>query len=402
MNIVEHKRSVEPADLPDDYLHVVVFGPGHGEAVLVRTADGRVGVVDGCGGTPLATRRGSPIFGLLDALGEKHLLFACLTHPHRDHFGGFAEMVKKHRPEHLWWSGTYERRFFSSYIKYLKNVGRSKPVSASTAPLTDDLRGVVDAITQLTGRLPKGAMRPRAENLQGRGHILNHASTGRADVHIESILPSPAGVRAAEKDALKVVTGAATAANGIDPNRISAALLISWGTTRVLLGGDALKGSAKDHEGWDGLQFPLEKVHVLKVPHHASINAHSDTRWAEMRPDLAIVTCVQYAADKQPPRADRLQKLLQTGSRIALTSRPTWWSTEPHPLTSQPTPWAPSPATVPSGNPGLPGGATPAYAANEHENAVVVRLDDKGTIVQVQLHGAARELREAVAAAAAP
>lgn len=311
-------------------------------------------------------------------------------------------MIKKHRPDHLWWSGTYERRFFSSYIKYLKNVGRNKPLSASTAPLTDDLRGVVDAIAQLTGKLPKGAVRPRAENLSGRQHILNHASPGRADVRIENILPSSAGVRAAEKDALKVATGASTAARGIDPNRISAALLISWGTTRVLLGGDALKGSVKDHEGWDGLQFPMEKVHVLKVPHHASINAHSDARWTEMQPDLAIVTCVQEASNRQPPRADMLQKLLRKGSCVALTSRPTWWSTERHPLTSQPTPWRPSPATTPPGNPALPGGATPASAANNHENAVVVRLDDKGTIVQVQLHGAARELRVTLAAAAAP
>lgn len=402
MNIVEHNRSVEPADLPDDYLHVVVFGPGHGEAVLVRTADGRVGVVDGCGGAPVATRRGSPIFGLLDALGEKRLLFACLTHPHRDHFGGFAEMIKKHLPEHLWWSGTEERRFFLSYIEYLKNVGRSTPVSASTAPLAEDLRGVVDAIGQLTGKLPRGAVRPRPKNLSDLKRVLTHRSKDRIDVWIDSILPSSTGVLAAENDALKAATGGSVAAQGIDPNRISAALLITWGTTRVLLGGDALRGSVKSQEGWDGLELPLEKIHLLKVPHHASVGAYSDARWAEMQPDLAIVTCVQEASNRQPPRADMLQKLLQKGSCVALTSRPTWWSTERHPLTSQPTPWHPSPATAPSGNPALPVGATPASAANDHENAVVVRLDDKGTIVQVQLHGAARELRITPAAVAAP
>lgn len=402
MNIVERSGAVEPADLPDNYLHVVVFGPGHGEAVLVRMPDGRVGVVDGCGGAPAATRRGSPIFDLLDSLGEKRLLFACLTHPHRDHFGGFAELIKKHVPEHLWWSGTQERRFFLSYIDYLKNVGRSTPVSASTAPLAEDLRGVVDAIGQLTDKLPRGAQRPRAKNLSDRKQILTYRMNGRVDVCIDSILPSSTGVLAAEKDALKAATGASTAARGIDPNRISAALLITWGTTRVLLGGDALRGSVEGHEGWDGLELPLEKIHVLKVPHHASVGAHSDARWAEMQPDLAIVTCVQEAARRQPPRADMLQKLLQKGSCVALTSRPTWWSTERHQLKSQPTPWGPSPAAAGPGNPALPGGAKPASAANDHENAVVVRLDDKGTIVQVQLHGAARELRVTLAAAAAP
>lgn len=400
MTVVEHARAVEAADLPKGFLHVVVFGPGHGEAVLVRMPDGRVGVVDGCGKMPEGSNRGSPIFGLLKELAEERLLFACLTHPHRDHFRGFAEIIKRHPPEHLWWSGTQERRFFAHYVGYLEMVGRGVSVDAFDPSLADDLQGVVEAIGHLADR-PAITPRPRGQHLSDWKRVLAHALIDGSSVFVESVLPSSAATRIAEQEALDALKTGAPIERGLDPNRISAALVLKWGTTRVLLGGDALNGDPDDFAGWEGLQFPLEKMHLVKVPHHASEKAHSTRRWVEMTPDLAIVTCVQHASAKQPPRPAMLQKILETGSRVALTSRPTWWA-EPHALECGPTTWGPVGVVRGPGNPALVGKARPASAASHHENAVVVRLDDKGNIVQVQLHGASRELRVAPAPAATP
>lgn len=399
MKVEEHARSVCPADLPEGYLHVVVFGPGHGEAILVRTPDGRVGVVDACGKRQEASKRGSPIFALLRDLEVKRLLFACLTHPHADHFRGFAEVIQEYPPEHLWWSGTQERKFFKHYLEYLKKRDGGAEVSASDASHASELQAVVNAIGKLADQPSDISPYPRGQHLSDWKKVLDHRMINRANaLCVESVLPSSAAVRIAEQDALGAANNVAAAERKLDPNRISAALLLSWGVTRVLLGGDALRGDAEAFAGWDGLQFSLGKIHLVKVPHHASDGAHSADRWREMDPDLAIVTCVRRANAGQPPRPVMLQTLLGTGTRVAVTSKPAWWPTEAHPLVADAALWAPTPVVRAkgSGNPALPEKIVPASAANEHANAVVVRLDDKGQIVVVQLHGEAGLLRVAL------
>ncbi|MEZ4312130.1 MAG: hypothetical protein R3F14_29230 [Polyangiaceae bacterium] len=380
-------------DLPDGFLHVVIFGPGHGEAILVRTPDGRTGVVDGCGKKPDASERGSPVFPLLEALRVERLLFACLTHPHRDHFGGFAAMIQRHTTEHLWWSGSQERKFFEHYLDYLKKYRSKKEIDASQPPLSEDLEALVHAISWVADRQDVTPT-PRAQHLSDWKRVLWHPIRDRAPLQVESVLPTSAAVRRAEVDAYKVLGAKDPDARRLDPNRISAALLVTWGKTRVLLGGDALTGEAESFAGWDGLQFPLEKVQLVKVPHHASEGAYSTERWREMNPDLAIVTCVKRATANQPPRPEMLQRLLETGSRVVITSRPQWWSTTSHRLRAEPGPWAVEPAAaLGTGNPALTGRARPSPAANNQKNGVVVRFEENGQVLVVQLHGAARELR---------
>lgn len=388
---------VTPADLPPGLLHVVVFGPGHGEAVLIRTPDGRVGVVDGCGEPPAASDRGGPLFSLIEDLGEKRLLFACVTHPHQDHFGGFARLIQKHPPEHLWWSGSQERKFFQHYRAWLKKRGRDLPVGDEEPPGIG-LERLVRAINA-AAEAESPSRRSWVKHLEDHKHLLSHPAPP-GTVEIEGILPSSTGVRAAARDAYQVLEEGKLddAKRVFDPNRISGALLVTWGETRVLLGGDALVES-DPHAGWEGLSRGLGKVHVVKVPHHASEGAHSASLWAKMAPELALVTCVQYARNKQPPRPDMLQKLLGTGAEVVLTSPPTWWAEEPHALAVDPPAVTPKPATDP-GNPALPAKSWLRSAANKHENAVVVSLDATGSIVGVQLHGDACQLHLAAPPAA--
>ena len=388
--IVHLPRVVTAADLPEGSLHVVIFGPGHGEAVLVRMPDGRVGVVDGCGEPPAASDRGSPLFSLVESLGETRLLFGCVTHPHQDHFGGFAKLIEKHPPEHLWWSGTQERKFFEYYRAWLKRRGRDEPTGDEEPPGLglERLVRTLNAVTEAEDAL----RRPRPKYLADRKELLLH-STLAGNVLVEGLLPSSSGVRAAERDALRALEEGdlADPQRRFDPNRISGALLLSWGRTRVLLGGDAL--CEKDpYAGWDGLERRVGKVHLIKVPHHASAGADSEGAWAQMRPDLAVVTCVKNARNDQPPRPDMLEKLLKRGGDLVLTSPPSWWTEERHGLIAWPSAWSKPPRASGPSNPALVRRAKPRSAANKHENAVVVRLDDQGNIARVQLHGAARQL----------
>jgi len=362
----------------------------------VRMPDGRVGVVDGCGEPPAASDRGSPLFSLIEDLGEQRLLFACVTHPHQDHFGGFVRLIRKHPPEHLWWSGTRERKFFEHYRAWLKRRGSDVPVGEDEPPGIG-LERLVKAINDVA-EADGAPTRPRVQHLEDHKVLWSH-QTAAGTVVIEGVLPSSSGVRAAERDALRMLEGPGIddAKRIFDPNRISGALRIAWGKTRVLLGGDALV-EGDPHAGWEGVPNPIGRVHFVEVPHHASHGAYSERLWQEMKPELAVVTCVKNAKNDQPPRPEMLARLLRGGATLAVTSQPAWWTEERHLLAEQPS-WA-GPAApkaerreVDPGNPALAGKARPQPATNKHENAVVVSLDDHGAIVDVQLHGAARQLR---------
>ena len=80
--------------LPDGRLHVLMLDVGQGEAILVRTPDGRALLVDTGGGGPGRSDRGERV--ILPALrrGGVHRLAALvLTHGDPDHAGGLASVL---------------------------------------------------------------------------------------------------------------------------------------------------------------------------------------------------------------------------------------------------------------------------------------------------------------------
>jgi glyoxylase-like metal-dependent hydrolase (beta-lactamase superfamily II) len=70
-----------------DELHILVFGPGTGELVAVRAPPDDWLIVDGCG---VGRTKYGP--ALLAHYGASPRLIA-LTHPHRDHAVGVADVV---------------------------------------------------------------------------------------------------------------------------------------------------------------------------------------------------------------------------------------------------------------------------------------------------------------------
>ena len=73
--------------LAADALHVFVFGPGTGELVAVRAPPNDWLIVDGCGVG--RTKYGPALLGYYGATPR----FVALTHPHRDHAVGIADVV---------------------------------------------------------------------------------------------------------------------------------------------------------------------------------------------------------------------------------------------------------------------------------------------------------------------
>src|SRR4051812_11430787 len=70
-------------------LRIHFLGVGDGDCIVLELPDGRWGLIDSC--IPAGASH-SPAEALL---ASKQLAFACLTHPHDDHFSGMLNVLKK-------------------------------------------------------------------------------------------------------------------------------------------------------------------------------------------------------------------------------------------------------------------------------------------------------------------
>lgn len=278
-------QKLRAADLRPGELHLVVFGPGSSEGIVVVLPDGDVGVVDGVGGDVIpmlldelgiATMPATKA-PLTSATGAKRLLFACLTHPHKDHYPGFAELIGTRQPQNLWWAGDEELAFFRAWCRAMKLIEGKRSHAGPKPPGWREVEDIQLAIENSFTRRP--ATRHRV--LADRKRLL---SVG--EVSIDSVLPTTSEKREALKRLVGIDDLETAHRNSEAVNDLSGALIVKWGTTQLLLGGDCNTGSESDHGGWAGHGETLGEVQVVKVPHHGSHSSWHPESWADWKPAI--------------------------------------------------------------------------------------------------------------------
>lgn len=226
--------------LPDGHVSVVVFGPGYGESVAVRGPDGRWLVIDAL--RDAGSERNPAVELLKEHRAAPDVLL--LTHPHEDHAAGFAELVERQRP--------------------------SGQVGAVPAPPLDDrdpLRhpDTAAALRASRTRLALTAIQERwAQHPTSRWAVEAGAKLSLGPLELEVLTPRPALVEKAPSNA----------------NRLSAAILASWGGLRLLLGADV---PAVEWGRVDGA-VALGDHALFKVAHHGS----KRSRHARLRSTRAL------------------------------------------------------------------------------------------------------------------
>lgn len=360
---------VTPDHLVEGVLNIVVYGPGKGEAIVVRLPDGQYGVVDGCReptpGSP--TGAGDPVREFLAEVeagwvdeDPLELAFVCLTHPHDDHYAGLGRLMAhfEGRIRRLWTGPLSQARWHPALMRWVETLTDSGEPSGQR-------RGGLDRVlAEYQKALGAGV----AFSILGAGTVFPCGAEG---VTIKACGPSAAdALHALNK--LRKFEGEVLKSASFDPNRLSGAVVIRWHDAAILLGGDMVNDGRFPNRGWYEACHHIDDrpVQVVNVAHHASAEAHHPPLWQRMAPRLAIVTPFGRAAGKQPPRPDMID-LLSADCAVAITSPPDWW--------------APAPGI--SRNPVLPVAPPPTYA--DRHNAVAVALDRDGTIRQIVLAGQA-------------
>lgn len=375
--LIQRVSRIQPSDFAPQSLSIVVFGPGRGEAILVILPDGSVGVVDGCAEPDRGNEAGlgDPVRELLldyeIACPDFKFSFACLTHPHADHYGGLGRLMTAYhgRIERAWEAPTVSGGYQQKLLEYVVRSRCRDGTIPGDEPELKGLERVFEAFRQF-----RSSNKINYKHLGYEMPLLEDAVLGHP-LTIRAWAPHATDVQSALED-LTVALEAGVNEGVVrshDPNRMSGALLITWGEAGILLAGDAL---CEDHRcvGWSAARELAHKqaIQVVNVAHHASDAAHDARLWAAMSPELAIVTPFLNAEDGQPPRPDAIARLAASCT-VAITSPPQWPRKAKNPKPSTPSAKRRSINKV----------SMRPLSADPGRHAVSVSLDPSGRIVRL-------------------
>ena len=237
-------------------LHMIDVGQG--DAIVLRTPRGRWILVDAGRAWRGGDAGRTTVIPYIRRHGGSLAAFV-LTHPHADHAGGAATVVRALRPD-VFWDGAY--------------VGTS-----------DTYRQALEAAARA------GVMWERVR--PGSRRVIDQ-------VELEFLAPDSAFARTLN-----------------DPNEASVVLRATYGAVRFLLVGDA----EREEEGWllarDSLAL---RADVLKVGHHGSTTSTTERFLRAVRPSIALVS-VGAGNTYGHPSPSVLASLAATGATVLRTDR---------------------------------------------------------------------------------
>jgi hypothetical protein len=211
-----------------------------------------------------------------------------MTHPHEDHYRGMSRLVDHFHIKAFW---TFCDTFpddFEAIIHYFQTEAHDLGGRAEVRFRAEELRKIFERVN-----------RPEVPTLAARSNQRLYPVPAGIDdpLEIHAIAPSHRGARDYVRSVLgflkRRVDGAPTARlfEHRHHNQVSIALLVSYGTTRIILGGDV------ERAGWsavlEGFAPEFLAADVVKVSHHGSTTGYCPELWSIIgrgKRSLAVLT----------------------------------------------------------------------------------------------------------------
>jgi hypothetical protein len=317
-------------ELDREVVNLFVFGPGEGEALALWLPRHGWLFVDCCRRRLADLAEVVPQIWLRKALADDAPVWgAMLTHPHEDHVEGFPDLLRASNPERVFVSGTIAPR------TDLVRACESALQASASSPNDTKCRNLAKAVHA-------AAMAIREwEAATGRAVAALHAGASvleDGNLRIDCVAPEERAIQSMLQDAKPDVLAA-------QANHLSAVLVVSFGSARVLLTGDLpwlLTGTpipASDQPatrgvvagGWETVAANHDLTHCcMKVPHHGSREAlHPMLLAAPARPRFWSVTPKNRSAlPKFWGAANGVDALLAAEERLFVTALPSGWIVE--------------------------------------------------------------------------
>jgi hypothetical protein len=250
-------------DAAHGLLELHVLSAGYGESIILHLPDGKWGVVD-CYATSVNDPDTNAAIRFLKERRVSELEFLCLTHPHDDHYRGMSQFFDCFADIRYFW------RFAGATYEGLRRLAKIDAKEGKT-DLCATLRRVGEQ------RIAKSL---RVAQMIDVKHLYPEKCFEESALRIWSIAPSSNQVEAFEETLAKCFDKSGRLRPKrpqLDANMVSAALLVVFGSTRLILGGD-VEGPA-----WKEILQRMNAdlaAHAVKVSHHGSTTGYTEGLWA--------------------------------------------------------------------------------------------------------------------------
>jgi competence protein ComEC len=259
MGFVGSELGLRHTEQPTGTLRITFLDVGQGDGAIVDLPNGEALLIDAGGGVPDPGEQ--VIAPMLAARRRRELRAAMISHPHPDHFGGLAAVLRAVAVREVWDTG-------------------QGPGEHPDAPYTELLRGLSTRGTRVLG----------PPQLCGARQL--------GGVELDLIWPCPSFDAA------------------LDPNDNSFVMRLRFGERSVLFVGDA------EHEAEEALVALGERVRadVLKVGHHGSRTSSTEAFLNVVQPSLAVASQGRDNAFGHP-HDDVVERFEQLGIPLLLTAQ---------------------------------------------------------------------------------
>lgn len=261
-------------DAVGSVLELHVLNAGYGESIVLHLPNDEWGVVD-CYAASVRDPNTNAAIQFLKQRNVTRLEFLCLTHPHDDHYRGMSQFFDLFAIKYFWQFGGMS---FEGLQNLVIHMEADALVTGDTVgrEAANDFQLTLQRVKEL-----RKAGSLAAKHMSDIKPLYPEPFSTESPLRIFSIAPSTDQVLAFQ-DGLKACftrEGRLRSARpNLDANMISAALLVQFGSTSIILGGDVEK------KGWDDTVRQLGKeglaAHAIKVSHHGSSTGQTEGLWA--------------------------------------------------------------------------------------------------------------------------
>lgn len=309
MNFWQMAFSMETID--NGQLEVHIFGGGEGESIVLKLPNGHWGVVD-CFASNLENPETNESLTFLRKRGVASLEFLCMTHPHKDHFRGMSQFLDAFEIKSFWRpEGMSGQRLGWILESEEYDAGRSgEPRQAENA---EELFKIFAMVSK-----------QRVASAGQKRLLLQHGTTMKLfsistepSLEIWALAPSAKQSERYEGFLAKCFDDEGRyrkTAKPPDHNVISMALLVVFGATRIVLGGDVKSAGWRDV--LDELNVHELSAHLVKVSHHGSENGYCEGLWAKFAEKRGPISVVTPYRSPRLPREGAIRHIERFSSRV--------------------------------------------------------------------------------------